>query len=167
MQDLVTMENETLTASSRVIAEKFGKSHKNVLEAARKLKADLESDGLDFGRENIIDSTYQTDRGKTYECMLFTKDAFTLLAMGFKGKKALEWKLKYIEAFNKMQSYIAKDMGAESISTAINQTSLQLDNLTAQGSAWGKDGARIQREKRIAVTELKELVEKAQMQLNF
>lgn len=31
------------------------------------------------------------------------RDGFTLLAMGFTGKAALEWKLKYIEAFNEME----------------------------------------------------------------
>ena len=31
------------------------------------------------------------------------RDGFSLLAMGFTGTKALEWKLKYIDAFNKME----------------------------------------------------------------
>ena len=31
------------------------------------------------------------------------RDGFSLLAMGFTGKKALQWKLKYIEAFNEME----------------------------------------------------------------
>ena len=31
------------------------------------------------------------------------RDGFSLLFMGFTGKKALEWKLKYIDAFNKME----------------------------------------------------------------
>lgn len=31
------------------------------------------------------------------------RDGFSLLCMGFTGKKALEWKLKYIDAFNKMK----------------------------------------------------------------
>ena len=31
------------------------------------------------------------------------RDGFSLLVMGFTGKKALEWKLKYIDAFNQME----------------------------------------------------------------
>jgi hypothetical protein len=31
------------------------------------------------------------------------RDAFSLLAMGFTGKKALEWKLKFLQAFNRME----------------------------------------------------------------
>ena len=34
------------------------------------------------------------------------QDGFTLLAMGFNGKKAMEFKLKYIEAFNAMKRQI-------------------------------------------------------------
>ena len=35
---------------------------------------------------------------------LMNRDGFTLLAMGFTGKQALEWKLKYIKAFNEMEA---------------------------------------------------------------
>ena len=34
------------------------------------------------------------------------RDGFSLLAMGFTGKKALEWKLQYIKAFNQMEAFI-------------------------------------------------------------
>ena len=34
------------------------------------------------------------------------RDGFTLLAMGFTGQKALQFKLKYIEAFNQMEKEI-------------------------------------------------------------
>ena len=39
---------------------------------------------------------------QTHRIYCMTKDGFTLLVMGFNGKNALEWKLKYIEAFNKI-----------------------------------------------------------------
>ena len=35
---------------------------------------------------------------------LMNRDGFTLLVMGFNGKKALQWKLSYIQAFNAMES---------------------------------------------------------------
>ena len=37
---------------------------------------------------------------------LYGKHGFSLLVMGFTGKKALEWKLKYIKAFNQMEKFI-------------------------------------------------------------
>ena len=41
--------------------------------------------------------------GQEYPEYLMNRDGFTLLAMGFTGKKSLEWKLKYIQAFNDME----------------------------------------------------------------
>ena len=40
---------------------------------------------------------------KSYPEYLMNRDGFTLLAMGFTGKEALQWKLKYIAAFNEME----------------------------------------------------------------
>ena len=53
----------------------------------------------------FIESTYE-NRGKQYPEYLMNRDGFTLLAMGFTGKKALEWKLKYIQAFNAMEEQL-------------------------------------------------------------
>ena len=38
---------------------------------------------------------------------LMNRDGFSLLAMGFTGKEAVQWKLKYIEAFNQMEKQLA------------------------------------------------------------
>lgn len=51
-------------------------------------------------------SLYENSRGKQYPMYLMNRDGFSLLVMGFTGKKALEWKLEYIKAFNKMESII-------------------------------------------------------------
>ena len=51
----------------------------------------------------FISSTYKNSRGRNYDEFLMDRDGFSLLCMGFTGKKALEWKLKYINAFNKME----------------------------------------------------------------
>ena len=48
-------------------------------------------------------SQYTNSRGRNYDQYLMNRDGFSLLAMGFTGKKALEWKLKYINAFNMME----------------------------------------------------------------
>ena len=37
------------------------------------------------------------------------RDGFSLLAMGFTGKKAIDFKLKFIEAFNKMEEHIKNE----------------------------------------------------------
>jgi phage regulator Rha-like protein len=48
------------------------------------------------------------DNNKHYTKYIMTRDGFSLLAMGFTGKKALQWKLKYIEAFNKMEQALTE-----------------------------------------------------------
>lgn len=42
--------------------------------------------------------------GQTYRSFDMTRDGFTLLAMGLTGKKALQFKLRYIEQFNAMEA---------------------------------------------------------------
>lgn len=89
-------KNGKILASSLDVAEKFGKNHKDVLESIRNLVA--ENSAAKF----FYLSTYE-NRGKEYPMYLMDRDGFSLLAMGFTGKKAIEWKIKYIEAFNKME----------------------------------------------------------------
>lgn len=55
-------------------------------------------------KKMFIPSTYKVSgNNKTYKCYDVTRDGFTLLVMGFAGKEALAWKLKYIDAFNNME----------------------------------------------------------------
>lgn len=93
----------TLTVPSMQVAENFGKEHRNVLQAIESIKAENSAVTPMF-----IESTYQAGTGKNYKCYELTRDGFSLLVMGFTGKKALEWKLKYIEAFNTMESRLKK-----------------------------------------------------------
>lgn len=103
-----------VVVSSRQVAEKFGKEHKHVLDSVREiLKA--ENSAVRFFQENM----YKVEgNNKSYPEYLMNRDGFTLLAMGFTGKEALQWKLKYIAAFNKMeellkeQEVIPKDLPA-------------------------------------------------------
>lgn len=51
----------------------------------------------------FFQETSSVYRGQHFPFYLMNRDGFSLLAMGFTGKKALQWKLKYIEAFNEME----------------------------------------------------------------
>lgn len=51
----------------------------------------------------FCETTYIAGTGKAYKEYLMNRDGFALLAMSFTGKKALKWKIKYIEAFNAME----------------------------------------------------------------
>lgn len=96
-------DNGTLTVSSLQVAEDFGKEHRNVVQAIEELKKGVAEKSADL----FIESSYQHRQNKqVYKSYNLTRDGFSLLVMGFTGKKALEWKLKYIEAFNLMEQEI-------------------------------------------------------------
>lgn len=83
-----------------MVAERFGKEHKNVLQNIEELIKGVAEKSADL----FIHSKYQHPQNKQwYPEYLVTRDGFTLLAMGFTGKKALQFKLAYIEVFNKME----------------------------------------------------------------
>lgn len=103
---ILITQNNTNYVSSRLVACHFEKEHKHILRDIENLKSG--SPILDH--ENFfIKSTYQ-NRGKDYPEYLMTRDGFSLLVMGFTGKKALTWKLKYIEAFNKMEESLKQSI---------------------------------------------------------
>ena len=96
---VVNQFNGELVVSSRQISENFGKQHKNVVQAIENIKAENSAVTKMF-----IESSYKAGTGKNYKEYLLTRDGFSLLVMGFNGSEALDWKLRYIEAFNKMEA---------------------------------------------------------------
>ena len=104
--DLVQINNGQAVTSSLQVAEYFGKKHQHVMEKVRALLAEIPSD---WGVSNFRQSSYFNLQGKEQPCYEMTKDGFTLLAMGFTGKKAMEFKINYINAFNQMADFILSD----------------------------------------------------------
>ena len=101
MENLVRVTDNQIVVSSRQIAEHFEKQHCHVLEAIENLV--IENSIAKF----FFKSTYD-NRGKQYPEYLMNRDGFSLLVMGFTGKKALEWKIKYIQAFNAMEEELRR-----------------------------------------------------------
>lgn len=90
-----------LVVSSRQVAEHFEKEHRNILANIREIQGEASC------AENLAQWFYLTEykdgSGKRNPEYLMNRDGFSLLVMSFTGKKALEWKIKYIEAFNAME----------------------------------------------------------------
>lgn len=104
MTDIIlSTQNGEPVASSRQIAESFEKNHRDVLRAVDNLKEDVRNFAQMFFETTVPDSY-----GREQRAYLMNRDGFTLLAMGFTGKAALEWKLKYIAAFNEMEKKLAE-----------------------------------------------------------
>lgn len=123
----ITLSNigRIITADSRDVAENFGKEHKNVLQTIQNLVAENSA-----VKSMFIEFNYES-RGKEYPCYLMTRDGFTLLGMGFTGPYALHWKLKYIEAFNKMEKALALTLPS-TFSEALRLAADQAEKLEEQ-----------------------------------
>lgn len=100
MTDLVQIQNNRVVVSSKQVAKRFNKEHKNVLATIK--------DILVAGKSatNFYEETSFDYRGRKFPMYLMDKDGFSLLVMGFTGKEALEWKIKYIKAFNEMEQQL-------------------------------------------------------------
>ncbi|KAF0387224.1 phage regulatory protein, partial [Pediococcus acidilactici] len=104
MNELVIMKDQQAVTTSLQVAEVFGKRHDNILRDIENLKKDI----LNF-EEMFSEGTEPDSYGRDRRTYFMNRDGFTLLAMGFTGKKALGFKLKYIEAFNRMEKAIKEE----------------------------------------------------------
>jgi len=103
---LVAIADGHTYTSSLKVAEHFHKQHKDVLRAIKKLLADCPDE--DFSRRNFAPRKYQyhTGKGQLREAEIYhlTEEGFALLAMGFTGKQALQWKIDFLTAFRTMET---------------------------------------------------------------
>ena len=100
---IVTVNNGQAVTSSLRVAEYFGKRHSDVIRQINnliQLNAKL--------RSGYVLTTYEDSTKKKNVMYLMNRDGFTLLAMGFTGKKALDFKIAYIKAFNEMEEMLRK-----------------------------------------------------------
>ena len=108
MNDLVKVMRRQAVCTSRDVATNFCKKHKNVLRDIDALQKDMPKIEPIFFETKLPD-----EYGRKQRAYLMNRDGFTLLAMGFTGKKALEWKLRYIAAFNEMEHVLIQQKSME------------------------------------------------------
>lgn len=102
MKELVFKgDNNRIFTNSLLVAEKFGKLHKNIMQTIKDLMTSAEKSA-----DLFIESEYPDNYGRMQPMYIMNRDGFTLLVMGFTGDKALQFKLDYIEAFNRMEEQI-------------------------------------------------------------
>lgn len=97
---------------STEVARHFQKRHSHILREIDRLRSILPKSF----REPNFGLTFNAVPGpngavRKEKAYLLTRDALSLLVMGFTGKAAIMWKLRYIEAFNAMESCL-RDMAA-------------------------------------------------------
>ncbi|MEI7456585.1 MAG: Rha family transcriptional regulator [Nitrosomonadales bacterium] len=100
-QSLFTDHGKALT-TSRAVAERFGKQHKDVLRSVEKIIAELAD--TEFSQRNFAPSDFKNSRGKTFTEYRLTHDGFALLVMGFTGRDAFFGRLFHSQLQLEIQS---------------------------------------------------------------
>ena len=106
IESLVSVATGKAIADSHTVAEVFGKRHDHVLRDIDNLLSKQKLGDVQQQWFTEISAAHPTVPSRTIRSFEMTRDGFTLLAMGFTGDEALEWKIKYLEAFNAMETQI-------------------------------------------------------------
>ena len=109
--EIIENKNNQAVTTSLQVAETFGKEHRNVLRDIENIiKKGGAQNWADPQKRLFAEGAYKHPQNhQEYKMYYMTKDGFTLLAMGFTGKKAMQFKLDYIQAFNQMEKVIQEN----------------------------------------------------------
>lgn len=89
--------------TTRIVANSFGKQHKNVLQAVDDLECSPE-----FRRLNFQPISEPDKYGRPQPIYQMTRDGFMFLAMGFTGARAAQMKEAFIAVFNDMETALVR-----------------------------------------------------------
>lgn len=102
----IVLSNGQPVTSSLKVAEHFEKQHDDVLRTIRDIIRNMPDS---FRDRNFAPTSYTVEgQNRSYPAFHLTRDGFTLVAMGFTGRKALAWKIRYIQAFNAMEAELQR-----------------------------------------------------------
>lgn len=100
----VTLHKGRPSTTSLEVSKFFGKRHDDVLKSIRNLCANCPEE---FAARNFAETPYTEEQnGQTYTLFILHRDGFMLLVMGYTGKKAMQIKIAYIQAFNAMEEQL-------------------------------------------------------------
>lgn len=125
MNNLVIMHDQQAVTTSLVLAEAFGKEHKNVIRAIESKIGELK---IEPSSKMFLKGEYTSSQNKQQPMYYLNRDGFTFIAMGFTGKKADDFKLKYIDAFNQMEEQI-KNKSQFRLPTNLAEMTLMFNNV--------------------------------------
>lgn len=132
----VYVNENGMVTDSRNVADVFEKRHDHILRDICNIKKDVPN----FG-EMFFEGTMPDSYGREQKIYFMNRDGFSLLAMGFTGSKAMEWKLKYIEAFNKMEA--ALNTPEQIMARALKLADQTIESLKVENKALTEDVSRM------------------------
>lgn len=124
MTNLVfTGESNQVLTNSLLVAEKFGKEHRNIIASIRDILA------AENSAANYYSETTYVNRGKEYPMFLMNRDGFTLLIMGFTGKEAMDFKIQFLQAFNEMENRLKNSLIPKSFPEALRLAAMEAEKV--------------------------------------
>lgn len=109
-KQLVFIDKDRAVTDSLMVAEVFGKEHKHVMRDIREILATID---VEWGMSNFGLTPYMhPQNGQTYQKYVMTEDGFTILAMGYTGRDAMQFKVNYIREFRRMQAELEQQTHA-------------------------------------------------------
>ena len=97
-------KSDEVLVDSRFVAEVFEKNHRDVLRDIRNILGTDSEKVAEFNLRNFAQMSYTDSVGRKYPCFAMTREGFNLLVMGWNGKKALEFKVAYVNRFKEMEA---------------------------------------------------------------
>ena len=156
---MITERDGIPVTTSRAVAEQFGKRHDHVLRDIEELLDQLKNpptapksggcenpgtvavaqlQSFQFAELNFHPVTYRDSTGRERPMYLLTRDAFTLLAMGFTGARAVQFKVAYINAFNRMERLLKGGITSGDVQRIENRLEI-LEQTASQGKQTAAD----------------------------
>lgn len=160
MNDLVSVKNGIPTTTTKLIADKFKKQHRLIMDSAKRINKELP----EFGRANFSASSYTSDQNKILDCLDVTKDGYMMIAMSLTGKDAMKWKVDFINAFNKMKDEL--DNGC-SVMDKCNEIIKNLEDDKEVASIHGKGLSNWKKQKKGHIKNVLALKDESQLLLGF
>ena len=99
--NLVYQQDAAIVTDSLAIAEVFEKRHDKVLRDIKNLTCSEEFKMLNFG-----ESSYINKQGRKMPLFVIKENGFYMLAMGYTGEKAMQFKERYINEFQRMRTLL-------------------------------------------------------------
>lgn len=119
--DLTPIDGQPMTDSLKVAA-RFGKRHDNALKSIRAIIAAQP----EFAALHFEVSEFKDKNSRARPMFRMTKNGFAMLAMGFTGAAAMQWKVLYITAFDRMAEEIARAAHVPAVPLTLHEQALKL-----------------------------------------
>lgn len=103
-QPLIKIEQGKPVTTSVAVADYFDRQHNNVMRDIRNILAECSEE---FSLLNFEQRDYVNSRGQTQPCYYLTRSGFAMTALGFTGKKAIQFRLAYVQRFDEMEAKLA------------------------------------------------------------